>query len=436
MLDAARATSDFYIDDAPRPTASRTGIPARPVSPRCRGGAIGRPIRSTIDEPVDSSAAAIAAQGLLRLGHVLSARGHESEARRYEQAGLRVAATLFDEGGPYLSGDPVIRDCCCTRSITGPTAGIMCRRAAGFREANRASGGTTTPAKLALYIQRLATDAAVPDVLRSAVGGRASHADQRSRHGTVQAMTTIHSGRRSSPAARAASGSASRGRSRRTGGTSGSAGIRAEPEVAGVLAELRRTGVEVSYCAADISQAARSRPAHRRRARTLRRAQRAGQQRRPRAARAGGSARRVRRELRRADPHQPAGTVFPDPGHRARHAGAPPTRIRPSAASIVFVTSVSAEAASINRGDYCVSKAGLAMAARLFAVRLAEHGIPVFEVRPGIIATDMTAGVRETYDRRIADGLVPDAPLGPAGGCRPHRAGARRAATSPMPPAA
>ena len=76
--------------------------------------------------------------------------------------------------------------------------------------------------------------------------------------------------------------------------------------------------------------------------------------------------------------------------------------------AIVFVSSVSAEMASIARGEYCVSKAGLAMAARLFAVRLAPVGIPVFEVRPGIIATDMTAGVREMYDARIADGLVPE----------------------------
>jgi NAD(P)-dependent dehydrogenase (short-subunit alcohol dehydrogenase family) len=75
---------------------------------------------------------------------------------------------------------------------------------------------------------------------------------------------------------------------------------------------------------------------------------------------------------------------------------------------IVFVTSVSAELASINRGDYCVSKAGLAMAARVFAVRLAPAGIPVFEVRPGIIATDMTARVKDVYDQRIAGGLVPE----------------------------
>jgi NAD(P)-dependent dehydrogenase (short-subunit alcohol dehydrogenase family) len=78
------------------------------------------------------------------------------------------------------------------------------------------------------------------------------------------------------------------------------------------------------------------------------------------------------------------------------------------AASIVFITSVSAEMASLNRGEYCVSKAGLAMAVRLFAARLAEYGIPVFEVRPGIIATDMTAAVQELYTRRIAEGLVPE----------------------------
>jgi 3-oxoacyl-[acyl-carrier protein] reductase len=76
-------------------------------------------------------------------------------------------------------------------------------------------------------------------------------------------------------------------------------------------------------------------------------------------------------------------------------------------ASIVFVTSVSAEMVSVNRGDYCVSKAGLSMAARLFAVRLADAGIAVYEVRPGIVDTDMTRPVHDAYDRRIAEGLVP-----------------------------
>jgi NAD(P)-dependent dehydrogenase (short-subunit alcohol dehydrogenase family) len=90
----------------------------------------------------------------------------------------------------------------------------------------------------------------------------------------------------------------------------------------------------------------------------------------------------------------------------SRSAGVPLADVRPG--GIVFVTSVSAELASVNRGEYCVSKAGLAMAAQLFALRLAPHGIPVYEVRPGIIATDMTAKVREAYDQRIADGLVPE----------------------------
>jgi 3-oxoacyl-[acyl-carrier protein] reductase len=74
---------------------------------------------------------------------------------------------------------------------------------------------------------------------------------------------------------------------------------------------------------------------------------------------------------------------------------------------IVSVTSLSAYTASVNRGDYCVAKAGLAMMTKLFAARLAEHGIRVYEVRPGVIETDMTAGVRERYDRLIGEGLTP-----------------------------
>jgi len=74
---------------------------------------------------------------------------------------------------------------------------------------------------------------------------------------------------------------------------------------------------------------------------------------------------------------------------------------------IVNVTSVSATVVSTSRGDYCLTKAGLAMASQLWAVRLAEFGIPVYDVRPGIIRTDMTEAVQEKYDRLIADGLVP-----------------------------
>jgi NAD(P)-dependent dehydrogenase (short-subunit alcohol dehydrogenase family) len=75
--------------------------------------------------------------------------------------------------------------------------------------------------------------------------------------------------------------------------------------------------------------------------------------------------------------------------------------------AIVNVGSISAYAASPSRGEYCLSKAAVGMMTRLFAVRLADEGIAVYEVRPGIIATDMTGPVREKYDRLIAEGLTP-----------------------------
>jgi NAD(P)-dependent dehydrogenase (short-subunit alcohol dehydrogenase family) len=75
---------------------------------------------------------------------------------------------------------------------------------------------------------------------------------------------------------------------------------------------------------------------------------------------------------------------------------------------IVNITSISAYTASVNRGDYCMVKAGLAMMTKLFADRLAGEGINVYEVRPGIVATDMTSGVKEKYDRLILEqGLTP-----------------------------
>ena len=74
---------------------------------------------------------------------------------------------------------------------------------------------------------------------------------------------------------------------------------------------------------------------------------------------------------------------------------------------VVIVSSVSANTVSVNRGEYCVSKAGLAMVTQLWAVRLAAEGVQVFELRPGIMETDMTGAVKETYDRLIANGLVP-----------------------------
>jgi len=89
----------------------------------------------------------------------------------------------------------------------------------------------------------------------------------------------------------------------------------------------------------------------------------------------------------------------------AEHAARP----RPK---VITISSISAYTASINRGDYCVSKAGLSMLTKLFAVRLAGEGIGVYEIRPGVVATDMTGPVKEKYDRLIAEGLTPIARWG------------------------
>jgi 3-oxoacyl-[acyl-carrier protein] reductase len=84
------------------------------------------------------------------------------------------------------------------------------------------------------------------------------------------------------------------------------------------------------------------------------------------------------------------------------------------AGRIVFVTSISAYTASVNRGEYCISKAGLSMSVALWAARLAEFGIGVFEIRPGVIRTDMISAVESVYEEKIANGLLPQRRMGTA----------------------
>jgi len=190
-------------------------------------------------------------------------------------------------------------------------------------------------------------------------------------------------------------------------------GVRAPNEVADVLTELRSHGGRVHYVQADIAE-----PHHRRRLvddviATL------GT---PSAlVNNAGRAPRVRSDLLEAAEasfEELMRTNLQGPYFltqavaNAMIAGRKSPGAADARGGIVFITSVSAEMVSPNRGEYCVSKAGLAMAASLFAVRLAEHRIPVYEVRPGVIATDMTAGVKDKYDQRIADGLIPDARWG------------------------
>jgi NAD(P)-dependent dehydrogenase (short-subunit alcohol dehydrogenase family) len=80
--------------------------------------------------------------------------------------------------------------------------------------------------------------------------------------------------------------------------------------------------------------------------------------------------------------------------------------------TIVNISSISATVASTSRGEYCISKAGVSMATKLWAARLGEFGVPVYEIRPGIIQTDMTAAVQAKYDKLIAEGLLVQARWG------------------------
>ena len=84
-----------------------------------------------------------------------------------------------------------------------------------------------------------------------------------------------------------------------------------------------------------------------------------------------------------------------------------PLLIKNKKSRIVNISSMSAYTASVNRGEYCISKAGISMITKLFAARLAEYGVSVLEIRPGIIETDMTAKVKEKYEKLISEGITP-----------------------------
>ena len=94
-------------------------------------------------------------------------------------------------------------------------------------------------------------------------------------------------------------------------------------------------------------------------------------------------------------------------GMRNAESGNPPPHLGGYRPKIIIISSISGYAVSTNRGDYCMAKAALGMMTRLYATRLADHGINVYEVCPGVIASDMTAPVKEKYDKLFADGLAP-----------------------------
>jgi NAD(P)-dependent dehydrogenase (short-subunit alcohol dehydrogenase family) len=197
----------------------------------------------------------------------------------------------------------------------------------------------------------------------------------------------------------------------REGWTLALCGVRAAADVAAILDELRAAGADVSYEAADIAVPSDRdrlvRAVHARHGAVHALVNNAGRAPRERADLLDATESSFE-ALIRTNLQGPYFLTQAIAREQMMRRQADPS----FAAAIVFITSVSAEMVSVNRGEYCVSKAGLSMAARLFAVRLAASGIPVYEVRPGIIDTDMTAAVKAVYDRRIADGLVPESRWG------------------------
>ena len=182
-------------------------------------------------------------------------------------------------------------------------------------------------------------------------------------------------------------------------------GIREEPEIAGSLETIQRRGAAVHYCRGDVASAGDRQQivaaARKRFGRLDVLVNNAGVPSRPRADILDASEESFDRVI---------GINLKGPYFLTQLVARWMIEQRQAnknfAGVIVNISSVSATEASINRGDYCISKAGIIMATQLWAHRLAEYGIAVYEVRPGLFHTDMSAPVTEKYDRLIENGLT------------------------------
>ncbi len=182
-------------------------------------------------------------------------------------------------------------------------------------------------------------------------------------------------------------------------------GVRAEDAVGSVLDELRDLGADVLYCRADVAERAERE--------ALLAAVRARFGRLNVLVNNAGIAPRVRADLLEATEESVEEVLrvnLQAPYFLTQAVARWMIEQKEADAAfeacIVNISSISATVASANRGEYCVSKAGLSMATRLWAARLGEFGIPVYEVRPGITRTDMTGGARGKYDGYIAEGRL------------------------------
>ena len=364
-----RATS---ISSTRRPTASPTGTPARPAWPSSATTSTGRPTRSTttsrsIARPPRSPRRACCGSA--------TTWARRAPGRRYWQAGLTVLDTLFDE--PYLCTDPAHQGLILHSVYHRPngwdhvaprTAGAL-RRIEHVGRLPRPRGRAVRPAR------RRATSRTTPS--SASAGEPVRPVERRGRRWHVSRRVALVTG-------------ASRGIGRGIALALAGAGhdvvvnYASNAEAAAeVVAELEAAGAR-AHAVAGRRRRGRRPAAARRRGVRARSAGSTCSSTTPGVAPSGAGRhpRRHRGVVRPGARHQPARAVLPHParGPPDDRAGRRPARVRPK---IVIVSSISAYTASVNRGDYCLAKAGLAMMTTLYAARLAEHGINVYEIRPG-----------------------------------------------------
>ena len=385
MERAAAATCDFYIDHT-----ATDGIPYWDTgAPGMRDldDPYGRPSEPENDiEPVDSSAAAIAAQGLLRYGRWRQSTGR-ADGERYCQAGLTVLKTLLSER--YLSLASNHQGLVLHSQYHRPNGWDYVPPGRKNPCGEATMWGDYHMRELALCVQRLAENGPYLSFFGSS---RRAAMNQR----TGRRVALVTGGRRGI-------GLAVAERLAADGFDLAITGTRDDDVAKAALAKLTSHGVAATFVAGDVAAVADH-------ARVLDAVEIALGPIDVFVSNAGIAPPQRLDVLETTEENFDAvlgvnlrGAFFLAQAVAKRMIA----RGGEGGRTLIFISSCSAEMVSVNRIEYCISKAALAMAVAGFSVRLAAEGISVFEVRPGIIRTDMTAGVASKYDALIANGLVP-----------------------------